>query len=290
MIRFGGCSDPIDKMIREKELRWAKQQAYLPEHLIDYTVAVSGAEPYLHHGYACLLDRRRLIFIGYPLGRTSRKGGQDIKRIFSGVCARFQPSTISVMAPHIWLPDEAYERFSQDVYYKLDLPIGDVAPKLEYMPRRAREVQVGEGRFGREYRKLVERFIAGRQFTSGQKQIYRQMGRYLQKSRTARLLEARWLNRLAAFIIVDLASIDYAFYMFSIRSTKIAVPGVADLLFKQMVETAQKADKKAINLGLGINAGIRYFKEKWGGRPFMPYISAVVRKKDFNVSRLIHKL
>jgi hypothetical protein len=57
-----------------------------------------------------------------------------------------------------------------------------------------------------------------------------------------------------------------------------------------MVNLAQAEGKKAINLGLGVNAGIRRFKEKWGGVPFLPYASAMIRRGSVDIGRLANKL
>jgi hypothetical protein len=38
-----------------------------------------------------------------------------------------------------------------------------------------------------------------------------------------------------------------------------------------VIRTAQEQGKRFLNLGLGINAGVRHFKEKWGGTPFLNY-------------------
>ena len=48
--------------------------------------------------------------------------------------------------------------------------------------------------------------------------------------------------------------------------------------------------KKAVNLGLGINSGIRRFKEKWGGAPFLKYSSVFVDKREVDLGRLAKKL
>jgi hypothetical protein len=104
------------------------------------------------------------------------------------------------------------------------------------------------------------------------------------------LFEARRGKELAAFNIVDLGSATYAFYLFSFRSHKIKVPGASDLLFHEMVKLAQAEGKKALNLGLGINTGIRRFKEKWGGIPFLDYHSMWVDKRDIDIGRLAKKL
>jgi hypothetical protein len=98
----------------------------------------------------------------------------------------------------------------------------------------------------------------------------------LKRSQTARVLEARKGARLAAFNIVDFGSTDFAFYMFNFRSTKVVVPGASDLLFYQMLQLAQSEAKQAVNLGLGLHPGVRRFKEKWGGRPFLRHCSALV--------------
>jgi hypothetical protein len=89
---------------------------------------------------------------------------------------------------------------------------------------------------------------------------------------------------------VDLGAADYAFYLFNFRSGKINVPGASDLLFHEMVNLAQTEGKKALNLGLGINAGVRRFKEKWGGTPFLNYSSVLVDKRKVDIGRLAKKL
>ena len=68
------------------------------------------------------------------------------------------------------------------------------------------------------------------------------------------------------------------------------VPGASDLLLRELVKVAHAARKKAVNLGLGINDGIRRFKEKWGGVPFLPYVSAIVQRESVDLDRLAKKL
>ena len=123
-----------------------------------------------------------------------------------------------------------------------------------------------------------------------QKYIFKNMPQYLKASDSAVLLEARTKNELAAFNIVDLGAADYAFYLFSFRSNKKKVPGASDLLFHEMVKLAQAEGKKTVNLGLGVNAGIRRFKEKWGGVPFLDYCSALIDKRQVDIGNLAKKL
>jgi hypothetical protein len=274
-------------MLESEERRWIYQHAYLPEHLPDYVAAISGAKPYLHGSYLCFFRGHHLIFIGYPLGT----GPEEIARAYDGACERFQPSTAAVIAPRIWFSENAASRQPVDRYYRLDLPLGRADSNLTYMVRRAeKEVRVKVGKFGREHRKLVDEFLNHQRFSPEQANIYKRIRHYLKRSRTARMLEARKADRLIAFTIVDLGSVEYAFYMFSVRSGKDSVPGTSDLLFHEMALLAQVEGKTAINLGLGIHAGIRRFKEKWGGVPFLVHSSAVVHRTSPDLDQLAAKL
>ena len=112
----------------------------------------------------------------------------------------------------------------------------------------------------------------------------------MKRSKTAHLLEARKSDRLVAFSIADMGSACYAFYQFNFRSNKIAVPGASDLLFYELIRLAQSAGKQAINLGLGIHPGIRRFKEKWGGKPFLIHNTALIHRKPPGLGKLANKL
>jgi hypothetical protein len=49
------------------------------------------------------------------------------------------------------------------------------------------------------------------------------------------------------------------------------VSHASDLLFSEMIRYTRKHGKSRINLGLGVNSGIRRFKTKWGGQPYLDY-------------------
>jgi hypothetical protein len=38
-----------------------------------------------------------------------------------------------------------------------------------------------------------------------------------------------------------------------------------------MIKFAREEKKEKINLGLGINQGVTFFKKKWGGKASLPY-------------------
>ena len=274
-------------MLNDQERQYIYRRAYLPEHLPDYVGAVSGAEPFLHHNYLYFLGKKHLIFNGYPLEPHS----DPPERIYDFICERCQPTTVAVIASAIWLPAEQYEQEATDSYYRLDLPLRLVNAAVAYMLRRARrDLQVMRGDFGREHQKIIKVFVSVHNFNRQQKYLFKHIPQYLKASSSAVLFEVRREKELVAFNIVDLGAADYAFYLFSFRSRKINVPGASDLLFHEMVNLAHTAGKKAVNLGLGVNAGIRRFKEKWGGTPFLNYSSVLVDKREVDLGRLARKL
>jgi hypothetical protein len=189
------------------------------------------------------------------------------------------------------LTAQQYDQQVSDRYYRLDLPLTAIKAAVAYMLRRARkELQVTQGHFGQAHKKLIKAFIAEHSFNRRQKYLFKHIGPYLKTSGSAVLLEARKGKKLVAFNIVDLGAADYAFYLFNFRSRKLNVPGASDLLFYEMVNLASIKGKKAVNLGLGINSGIRRFKQKWGGAPFLNYSSAFIDKREVDIGSLAKKL
>jgi hypothetical protein len=274
-------------MLKKKERYFVHRHAYLPEHLPDYVESVSGAKPHLHENYLCFTRKNHLIFIGYPLENRFN----DLAQCYDTACARFRPATVAIIAPMIWLSPQTFEKQQKDSYYRLDLPPGIPNPAVAYMVRRAKkELQLNLGKFSKEHRRLVDDFLSTYQLTKAQRHIFRHIQHYLKASEGARLIEARKKTRLVAFTIVDMGSTEFAFYLFNFRSTKEKIPGASDLLFNEMVNLAQSEGKKAINLGLGIHPGIRRFKEKWGGVPFLSYASALVHRKPPDLGKLADKL
>ena len=274
-------------MLTPEERNFVYQRAYLPEHLIDYVESISGAEAYLYHDHLYFTTGTHLIFVGYPLGTQS-----DTQQVYEFVCDRFQPVTVAIITPHLWFPARTCQNWSEDTYYHLALPVPHFYPDAAYMVRRAAgELQIAQGRFGREHQKLVKEFLSGHELPQEQRHIFERMSRYLARSDTARLLETRRQNGvLVAFTVMDMGAAKYAFYLFNFRSTKEKVPGASDLLFHEMVCLAQKEGKTAINLGLGINPGIRHFKEKWGATQFLSYNSCLLRRQPIRIGGLLDKL
>jgi len=264
-------------MLTEEQQRLIYQHAFVPEHLPAYVQSVSGAEACLHEDYLCYVLKDHLLFVGYPLVDRDF----SLEEAYESACKRFRPATVAIIARNIPFRQGLVEEQPPDSYYKIDLPVSGLAPGVAYMIRRgARELRVSEGMFGKEHEQLVSDFLVARELGHAHGQIFGQIPKYLEASRTALLLEARTGDRLAAFVIVDFGSADYGFYMFNFRSLIESVPGASDLLFHRMTQLAQQMGKQAINLGLGINFGVVRFKEKWGASPFLPCESAMIRRRS----------
>jgi len=268
---------------------WVLRHAYVPEQLPDYVTSVSGASPRLFGPYICYIRRKHLSFIGYPLAETGR--GLPELSVIESACRQFAAETVTVTAPSEHLADVRMPVFESDHYYRLALPAATIDARVNYMVRRAsRDLQVSTGQFNRNHEKLINDFISSRVPAHSHCSIFRKIPQYLSASKSACLIEAWKGNDLSAFSIVDLSARQYAFYMFNFRSTRHSVPGASDLIFREMIRMATDAGKEWINLGLSFHPGVRRFKEKWGGRPFLGYASAQIDCKPKNITTLLTKL
>ena len=98
------------------------------------------------------------------------------------------------------------------------------------------------------------------------------MPQYIAHSPTSRVLSARdKKGDLSAYYVIELAAGKFATYVVGCFSRARYVPHASDLLFSEMIGLAREKGKEYIHLGLGVNPGIRRFKKKWGGTPFLRY-------------------
>jgi hypothetical protein len=257
-------------MIDQSETEHIYTNAYVPEHLVDYVSAISDAEPFLFEQYLCYKRGETLIFIGYPLGVPF-----DQKQMESNleVAAKaIKPRIVALVAPIIGLSRVRPIQKSSDSYYRLDLDGFIASLGVQSMVRRAsRELSVEAGNeWGKEHKALVTEFLASHEVSEETESIFARIPEYMASATTALLLSARnQEGTLIALDVADYGSKDYAFYMFNFASRGHYVPGASDLLLHELVTIAQKKGKRFINLGLAINAGITFFKQKWGGVSFL---------------------
>lgn len=177
---------------------------------------------------------------------------------------------------------------SHDAYWQIALPAAAPDQKLRNMLRRAgREVTVRAEPWHADHDALVKSYLASRPLPPGTRSIFAALAAYAGgDDENVVLLAARRADAsLAAFLIGDFTSLHTAFYMFAFRAPD-APPGSSDLLLRHLVREAEERGHVRVNLGLGINGGIAFFKKKWGAVPFLPYVETTWNFEAKNASVL----
>lgn len=259
-------------MITAGQQEYIEDHAYVPEHIPQYVTAISQADPLLLGDFLVYRKEDHLIFVGYPL-----KEPFDEKRMgmmVEDVIKRFKPESVSLVAPSIPSDFEDGVHPPSDHYYRLDISSVAVSQKLRNMLKRAgRELAVKKTKnFDKEHRNMVEEFLKTHSVDAATRFIFQRIDQYLSLSITAWIFDARTSGgELVAFDIAEFKPKDYALYMFNFSSEAFYFPGASDLLLSEVIHQARAEGKKYINLGLGINPGVAFFKKKWGGVAFLPY-------------------
>jgi hypothetical protein len=259
-------------MIKNSELITILERAYVPEQVTDYVTAVSGAEPFLFEDFIAYRKEQRLIFIGYPLADAFKE--KKVKRALDDAIRRFKPIRVALTAPCLPASVRPETPPSFDQYYRLDLASLAVSQKVRNMINRAeRRLKVEKRKTLTEaHQDLVREFLRVHPVAQETQFIFERLPDYLSSTGTAWAFDVRSEGgNLVGFDVVEMAAKAYAFYMFNFTSRDRIEPGASDLLLWEIIRYAKGEDKRYLNLGLGINPGVTFFKEKWGGKPFLPY-------------------
>lgn len=263
-------------MLTPQQIRDVESRAYLPEHIVSYVTAVARAHPHLLEDYLYYERKDAVVFIGYPLSGEFNR--EVLKSHTEHLRRAYHPRPIALISPEdIYPPHTCLARRSDD-YYRLDISRFTIKQKVRNMVSRAgRELEVVRGsQLSFEHEQLIREFIASRQLDPFTIKIFQNIPNYVSSSNTVAVVSAWRGERLAAFDILDTTSDSYSFYMFNFSSRQDYVPGASDLLFNEIVALSREMDKKFISMGLGIHAGVRRFKEKWGGIPFLHHAFCLV--------------
>ena len=269
--------------------------ALVPEQIPAYVRAVAGSELRFCKGFAVYLSNGSAVLAGYPVATGANlplltQGTLPPDPALEGAIAEISRwpglAHIHVLAPA--RPEAApvqHHEYTEtrDSYLALDLPCfaagenySGVGPqKLRNMLRRAsRDCAVGVEPWGHEMQALVKDCVASRAFEAGTRHIFGRLARYATtggvKIFTAR---SRHDKSLQGFCLGDFTPLATAFYMFAFRKPD-ATPGTADLLLHALLEEASTQGYERVNLGLSMNRGVGFFKEKWGARPFLPLVES----------------
>lgn len=253
------------------------RNATVPEHVLPLMEGVSGGTPFLIGGYLAFELERGVILVGYPLGGEFDLGACDdaAREMWEK-----HPENLWYVGPA--LPPSVQERCVErrdDRCYRLDLPGFRLRSNLRRTVRRAEEALTVDRsrRFTAEHEAVTAEY---RQRLEGEQSplvaaLFESMPRYLSASATSLILDARTRDgRLSAFCVVEQAAPAFDVYVLGGYSRENYVPYASDLLFHEMITVAMENEKESLNLGLGVNPGIRRFKEKWGGRTYTDYAYA----------------
>lgn len=243
---------------------------------------ISKGEPFLIKDYLYFKKDNWVIFIGYPLEKNFRE--QELEAALREVIERCNPESTWFIAPeipHSFL--KACQGSEADEYYKLDLQGLKIKSNLMRISRKASmEATVErEKAILKEHEELIADFIELEKPQDMIKQLFLSIPEYVNHSSAAVVLSARNKEKnLSAFYVIDLSAEKFAAYVVGCYSRKCYVPHASDLLFLEMINLAKEHKKDYINLGLGVNNGIKKFKMKWGGAPFLKYALCKLSSKQ----------
>lgn len=260
-------------MLTPEEEAYIFSKAYVPEHILNLMVPISNGEPFLKEDYLGFARDNWVILVGYPLSGHSSQ--EKMEWVLKEIVQIFRPEYLWFIGPEIpsSLQGSCRER-QTDHYYQFDLDQTKLKPSLEKVAMKAsKELMVERGRIiSKDHEAIISELLKREKLPSRIRELYRSIPSYVSHSPTAYVLNAFDKNkRLCAFFVVELGSKDFSTYVLGSHSKRYYVPHASDLLFLEMIRLTREQGKSTINLGLGVNEGIRRFKEKWGGIPFLHY-------------------
>jgi hypothetical protein len=248
-------------------------KAYVPEHIVSLMALISKGKPFLIEDHLGFVKDNWLILVGYPLEESFRP--KRCEEILNQAIETYRPEYLWFIGPE--LPKSLLESCRQresDEYLRLDLEGAKPKSSLRRVSKKAAERLTVERAqtFTQEHEALVSKFKGRQKLPPMVDELYDAMPDYVAHSASACLLNA-WDNggKLSAFYVVELAAKEFDTYVLGCYSRENYVPHASDLLFFEMIQLARERGKSIINLGLGVNEGIRRFKQKWGGVPFLKY-------------------
>jgi hypothetical protein len=260
-------------MLTTQEKRYILSHAYVPEHVVGLITSLSAGEPFLIDDYFCCRMDDWVIFIGYPL--NDRFDPTHFETVLEKIKTRFKPGRISLIAPA--LPERYVSNCQEsdsDYYYVLD-PRSPVirSPVKRNLKKAAQRLSVEcAAHMGEAHQGLMHEFVRNAAPPDRVKNLLFRMPHYVDESSECFVLNA-WCSYdvLSAFYVIDFAAADFANYIIGCYSKQNYVLGASDLLLMELIKASQEKGKRYIHLGLGVNAGIRRFKEKWGAKPSRTY-------------------
>ena len=263
-------------------------QAYVMEQVAEYVAAVGGMRPVPCGACMAYEDGERGVLAAYPpefdpaLDPPSSEEERvaALRAAVAEFLARTRCASVTILAParpDAAPPDAAVRT---DAYAFLPLPLQTPGGKLRNMLRRAeRECVIAAEAWGEDHAALLRDFCRSHALDEGARIVHTRIDRYLASCPEAVLFAARARSdaRLLALAVGEYSSLTTAFYMFAARAP-FCPPGVADALLRALAREAERRGHSQLNLGLGVNEGIRRFKRKWGQARLLPYVETTWRR------------
>jgi len=246
------------------------EKAVVPEHSVAFMAAMSGGEPFQVGPFLFIAVHEGMLCVGYPLDEEYRSDrfeqalAEALRRTHAKRCWAICPS----------LPDRlrAHLREKDDYFV---LPADAAVPgRLERLADRAAATLRLEQRltFTPAHQRLWDEFTARADLRANVRELYARTETVLRQAAGLSLLNA-WDRdgNLAACLLLDSAPSRFTSYLLGAYSRSHYTAYASDLLLRELIHIARGSGKEFLHLGLGVNAGIRRFKTKWGGQPSMPY-------------------
>lgn len=261
-------------------LHHATAQAVTPDQLLPYVGAVSPMRTSLVGDYVLHCHQGRAVLVGYGLNDPLNEFGPTDTALDEALESALRDSSITHMTVIAAMRPKAAPAHAvseEDCYFAVPLPPEPPAQKLRHMLHRsAREVRInldsGAESWRAEHTTLVQGYINTRPLEPGMRHIFLHLDGYLAAAPDALLWSAHdHAGHLQGCAIGDYSSLSTAFYMFAFRAPA-APPGVADALLAAVLDEGTRRGHVRCNLGLGINASIAFFKQKWRATPFLPCV------------------
>lgn len=250
-------------------------KAITPDQLLPYVLAVSGMEYIDVDGLPLYVSDGAGVFAAHQQSGAAMSLEEAVDKALGA--AKLKNITVLAAARPPQAPVDCQCR--KDMYWAIDLPYAAKNAKLRNMLKRAsREIGLeatsGDKAWTPDHARLAEAFCRRKKaaLDDGSIYIFNNLDKYLSRAPDAILFSAKKKDgALAACAIGDFSAFSTAFYMFAFRQPD-APPGTADLLLDAIIAEAGKRGMARINLGLGIDSGVEFFKKKWGAAPWLPHV------------------
>jgi hypothetical protein len=260
-------------MLTPQEEAYILSQAYVPEHCIRLMTLVSGGEPFLIDDFFICRKENWIILVGYPLEDNFTP--DKLTAVLFKIKKDFRPEFVSLIAPEMPTSLAATCQESQsDAYFTLKTQKPIMRSPVKCTLRKARQnlrVEFSSG-MQDQHQELMQEFVARAELSERVQRLLFKLPEFVASSEMALVLNA-WdkSDKLAAFYVIDLEAKRFSNYIMGCYSKKNYVLGASDLLLFELINLSRQYDKSYIHLGLGVNAGVRRFKKKWGGVPLRRY-------------------